>query len=298
MTTFGDNPTSYFSEPADTLDPNLFDGRELRAWVRQGILHILYDFVNLHYRHADLWAHPWLAGSGVSYQWSAARQPGDLDCLVGVDFIQFRKANPEFAGLTDKEIAEQLNEEFRENLQLQTENWNGYELTFYVNPSATDIRTIKPYAAYDLKHNEWTVHPDRNQTAPRNPEWEGIAKNDATMAQQISIRFNTALQDIQSSHNDALRRNAENRLTIAGAQGNALYNEIHMNRSVAFSPGGEGYADFNNYRWQAGKGSGAIDSLRTIREYMKSSVKNHGVEFPDASTLIRRAALYRQQRGN
>lgn len=298
MTNFGDNPTSYFSAPSDTLDPNLFEGRELRAWVRQGILHILHDFLNLHYRHADLWSHPWLAGSGVSYQWSAARQPGDLDCLVGVDFIQFRKANPEFAGLTDKEIAEQLNEEFRENLQLQTENWNGYELTFYVNPSATDIRTIKPYAAYDLKHNEWTVHPDRNQTAPHSPEWEQIAKSDAAMANQISIRFNSALQDIQSSHNDALRRNAENRLTTAGAQGNALYNEIHMNRSVAFSPGGEGYADFNNYRWQAGKGSGAIDSLRTIREYMKNSVRNYGVEMPDASTLIRRAALYRQQRGN
>jgi hypothetical protein len=38
----------------------------------------------------------WLAGSAVSYQWSAAREPGDLDVLIGVDYIQFRKAHPEY----------------------------------------------------------------------------------------------------------------------------------------------------------------------------------------------------------
>lgn len=288
------NPTSYFSQPANTLDPKLFEGRVLRSWVRQGIMSLLMDFLSLHYRHPELWSLPWLAGSGVSYQWQAAREPGDLDCLVGVDFVQFRKANPEFAGLSDREIAAMINEEFHENLQLQTSNWNGYELTFYVNPTATDIRSIRPYAAYDLKHDDWTVTPDPNQVPLWNPEWDQIAQNDAEMAHQIHTRFTGALQDVQMSTSAPMRRNAENKMTIAAAQGNALYNEIHENRSLAFSSTGQGYHDFNNYRWQLGKRYGTIDKLRGVREYMKSSLQsNYGVELPDANTLVRRAATYR-----
>jgi hypothetical protein len=256
---------------------------------------MLNDFLGLHYRHSDLWAHPYLAGSAVSYQWQSVREPGDLDCLIGINHIQFRKANPEFAGLSDKEISAQLNEEFRENLQLQTENWNGFELTFYAL-IAEDIRAIKPYAAYDLKYNEWTVTPNPNMQAPSNLEWDKIAVNDADMAEQITTRFNGALQDLQSTRNDPNRRNAENKLTVAAAQGNALYNEIHENRTIAFSSVGEGYGDFNNYRWQAGKRSGAINSLRKIRSYMRNNLQKtnqYGVELPDSSTLVRRAATYR-----
>lgn len=294
MTIYGDNPTSYFSAPSPTLDPKLFEGRQLRSWVRNGVNQLLNDFLNLHYRHPELWAHPWLAGSGVSYQWSAARQPGDLDCLVGVDFNGFRKANPEFAGLTDKDIADQLNEEFRENLQLQTENWNGYELTFYVNPQASDIRSIKPYAAYDLKYDEWTVYPDQNAQPPVNRDWDQVVSSDSDVADRAYNRFTGALQDIKTATNPALRRNAEIKMTQAAAQGNALYNEIHMNRSLAFSPEGEGYGDFHNYRWQAGKATGTISKLRSIREYVKGSLNNsYGVELPDTNTLIRRAILHR-----
>lgn len=292
------NPTSYFSQPTNTLDPKLFEGRVLRAWARNGIMSLLMDFLKLHYRHPELWTQPWLAGSGVSYQWQAAREPGDLDCLVGVDFIQFRKANPEFSGLSDREVAAMINEEFHENLQLQTDNWNGYELTFYVNPSATDIRSIKPYAAYDLKHDDWTVTPDPSQIPMWNAEWDQIAQKDAEMAHQVHTRFNGALQDVQMAQSAPMRRNAENTMTMAAAQGNALYNEIHENRSMAFSSTGQGYQDFNNYRWQLGKRYGTIDKLRAVREYMKNAVKDqstYGVELPDANTLVRRALTYRNK---
>lgn len=293
-------PTSYFSQPSSTLDPQLFQGRTLQAWVRQGILHLLKDYLDQNYLHSELWSHPWLAGSGVSYQWEASRQPGDLDCLVGIDFTQFRKANPKYLGLSDADISEELNEGFREELQPTTENWNGYELTFYVNPSATDIRTIKPYAAYDLKYDEWTVYPDQNLQAPKNPEWETIADIDAKTTQSVITRFNAALQDIQMSHNGPARRNAEARLMAASQQGGALFDEIHNNRSIAFSPAGEGYQDFHNYRWQANKRNGTIAQLRQIREYAKAEKQTHeqatyGVELPDTNTLIRRAALYRAQ---
>jgi hypothetical protein len=291
-----DNPTSYFSAPAPELDPNLFQGRELRDWVRQGIVHLLQDFLQQKYSQPEVWSHPWLAGSGVSYQWSAARQPGDLDCLVGIDFVAFRKANADFRGLSDNQIAEELNEDFRQNLQPQTENWNGYELTFYVNPTATDIRSIKPYAAYDLKYGDWTVTPDPTQIAPTNTDWDRIVSEDVNMTNQIHTRFRQAVQDVQESRSGANQRNAEVRLGAAAQQGEALYNEIHGNRSQAFSPSGEGYGDFNNYRWQAGKRLGTIDKLRNIRKYTSDMTKTtqaatYGVELPDADTLIRRAAL-------
>jgi hypothetical protein len=290
-------PTSYFSEPSEQLDPKLFQGRSIQPWVRQGILHLLNDYLGMAYQHPELWSHAWLAGSGVSYQWEASRQPGDLDCLVGIDFVQFRKANPSYAGLSDKDIADDLNDGFRIDLQPQTENWNGYELTFYVNPSATDIRTIKPYAAYDLKYNEWTVHPDKALSPKQNPDWERVATSDLESAHQAITRFNAAMQDVQMSHGEATRRNAEARLSAASQQGNALFDEIHSNRSLAFSPAGEGYGDFHNYRWQAGKRNGTIAMLRQMRDYAQNLSKNtqtntYGVELPDADTLIRRAALY------
>lgn len=298
MTTFGmDNPTSYFSAPAPELDPTLFQGRTLRDWVRTGIVHLLQDHLNHKYRHPELWSHAWLAGSGVSYQWSADRHPGDLDCLVGVDFPQFRKANPEFRGLLDKEIADEINDGFHNELQTKTEDWNGYELTFYVNPTATDIRAIKPYAAYDLKYNEWTVAPNPAQEAPNNSAWDAVVDSDYQTAHQAHERFNYALNELKMAHPGPAQRNAQTRLLAAGAQASALYHEIHENRSAAFTPAGEGYGDFHNYRWQAGKRTGTIDMLREVKHYVDSMRSTHelatyGVELPDADTLVRRAALY------
>jgi len=300
MTIFGEErPTSYFSTPAEGLDPELFQGRSLRSWVRQGVLSILQDFLSSTYRHSELWTHPWLAGSGVSYQWSAERTPKDLDCLIGIDFAQFRKANPEYRGLLDKEIADQLNESLRSGLWPQTSNWNGFELTFYAITSV-DIRQIKPYAAYDLKYDEWTVTPDPRQTSPERPEWASVVGSDFAIAHQLHTRFTAALLEVQQAHAGPNRRNAEARLYAAGQQGQALYDEIHGNRSEAFSPTGEGYADFHNYRWQAAKRSGTVDLLHEVKSHMESfktsSEKTlYGVELPDTSTLIRRAALYRNQ---
>jgi hypothetical protein len=298
MTLSSGNPTSYFSKPEPTLDPTLFRGRSIQPWVRTGITALLHDFLNTNYRHPDLWSHPWLAGSGVSYQWSANRQPGDLDCLVGIDFPRFRQANPEYRGLSDTEISQQINEQFRDGLQPKTADWHGYELTFYVNPTGTDIRNIHPYAAYDLKYDEWTVTPDPNAEAPHNPAWEQAAVQDRSMAAQIATRFTIALNDVKTSHNDALRRNAELRLLTAGQQGSALYDEIHTNRSQAFSATGKGYSDFHNYRWQAGKREGTIQMLRNIRDTIRqqsSPQTLYGVDLPDTATLIRRAATYRSK---
>lgn len=288
--------TSYFSAASNTLDPKLFEGRALRPQVRQGIMTMLLDFLGREYRHAEIWAHPWLAGSGVSYQWSASRQPADLDCLIGVDFIQFRKANPEFAGLSDSEIAYQINDDFYNLLQPKTSNWNGFELTFYVNPGGTDIRDIKPYAAYDLKYDEWTVTPSPLASAPAVPAWESSAVADRAMATQISTRYLAALNEMRVAINPAARRNSEVRLKMAMEQAVNMYEDIHMGRRLAFSTDGEGYADFHNYRWQAAKREGTVQVLKPIREQANTlaeqEASQYGVELPDTTTLIRRAALY------
>ena len=294
--TISANSTSYFSVPSPTLDPKLFQGRALNHSVRTNIMSILNSFLEKEYRHPEIWAHAWLAGSGVSYQWQAVREPGDLDCLVGIDFVQFRKANPSYQGLSDSEISSEINEKFKTKLDMQTSNWNGYELTFYVNPSATDIRTIRPYAAYDLNYDEWTVTPNPQMQPPYNPEWEKVVAEDSNKTKQIQTRVTAAMNEIKMSGNPAMKRNAELKAIAAGQQGVALFNEIHSNRSQAFSPSGKGYHDFNNYRWQAGKREGTIQTLKGISKYLSGlSSTNYGVELPDAATLIRRAAIYRSQ---
>jgi hypothetical protein len=292
--------TSYFSAPEQELDPELFSGTTLKGWVRNGLLHILFDFLNETYRHPDLWTTVWLAGSGVSYQWSAARQPGDLDVLIGVDYVQFRKAHPEYMGLGDTEISKMLNEDFRNDLQPDTENWNGYEVTFYVNPGATDIRSIRPYAAYDLTHNEWTVFPEKTG-APKQPVWDTMAERDHKMALDIIGRYSKALTDLHGAQNDASRRNAELRLQQSLSQASMLFEDIHSSRREAFSQHGSGYSDFYNYRWQAGKKLGTVPALRKLHEYLdaynnQTAHETYGVELPDTQTLIRRAATYRSKR--
>ena len=292
--------TSYFSAPSQELDPQLFDGIVLKGWVRNGIMQLLFDFLGETYRNANLWAHVWIAGSAVSYQWSAVREPGDLDVLIGVDYIQFRRTHPEYSGLSDTEISKMLNEDFREHLQPDTENWNGFEVTFYVNPGATDIRTINPYAAYDLTNNEWTVEPS-HAGAPHMAVWDELAKRDLSMASDIITRYSQAVATIQAATNDAARRNAEFAMQTALMQGSALFDDIHHGRKFAFSPTGKGYADYYNYRWQAGKKYGTVPALRKMSEYWSAykaqqADETYGIELPDTQTLIRRAATYRAKR--
>jgi hypothetical protein len=291
------SPTSYFSAPEEELDPDLFTNTTIKSWVRNGLLEKLMSFLNAGYRHPDTWTRVWIAGSAVSYQWSADREPADLDVLIGVDYLKFRKAHPEYMGLSDLEISKMLNEDFRNNLQPETENWNGFEVTFYVNPGATDIRTINPYAAYDLTHNEWTVFPSK-EAAPENKDWESLVLKDKSKASDIVSRYSQALTELKGSQNDAARRNAEFKLQQALMQGSMLFEDIHKSRRYAFRPDGKGYFDFYNYRWQAGKKYGTVPALRQMSEYWSAykaqeAEETYGIELPDTQTLIRRAATYR-----
>lgn len=285
--------TSYFSAPAADLDPKLFMDKQLKITMREGILSLLFDYLLAHFNDPHKWTKAWLAGSGVSYQWQAAREPGDLDCLVGVEYVKFRQANPEYAGYSNAEIAAVFNEGFNAELMPNTGNWHGYELTFYVNPQ-TDIRDINPYAAYDLIGDYWTVQPNPNQHSPYSRDWEHKAKRDYDMTVEILNRHNSAINELRSAPNTAYQVNAERKIKLAQEQAVSIYDEIHKGRKIAFSQIGSGYADFHNYRWQAGKKSGAVQALRSIKDQRDAQLKQqqketYGVELPTTSTLIRRS---------
>lgn len=287
--------TSYFSTPAAGLDPRIFKNGKLQPKVRNTILQILLDYLNGKFIGASAWSHAWLAGSGVSYQWAAHRDPGDLDCLVGVDFPRFREANPSYRGLSDKEISKLFNEGFYTELQPRVERFMGsFELTFYVN-TKTNILDIKPYAAYSLTEDSWTVAPTAYVPVV-NPEWEVAAEQDRRTAVDILAKYLAAKAKYSQATNDAVKANTRAELKIAQAQAISLFEQIHSQRSEAFSPTGGGYTDFNNYRWQAGKRSGVIQALRHMKdeaekEVEEASRKTYGVELPAADVLVRRAAV-------
>jgi hypothetical protein len=77
-----------------------------------------------------------------------------------------------------------------------------------------------------------------------------------------------------------------------------LFDVIHAGRKTAFSMVGQGYGDWNNFRWQAGKKNGSIQALKKIKDYRDEAMasdaaQTYGVELPDARTLTRRAATRR-----
>lgn len=285
--------TSYFSTPGVGLDPRLFRNGKIVPAVRSSILRILFDHLRSYFHNPESYCHVWLAGSAVSYQWTAARKPADLDCLIGINYPVFRQLNTNYRGYSDKEIAALFNEHFRTHIHPATDNFLGtYELTFYVN-AESNIKSLKPYAAYSLTNDDWSVQPEV-KGAPINKGWESKAAKDKQMALEIIDRYTVALTAISSATTDAARRNAESALKLAVQQGAALFEDIHHGRTYAFSKSGQGYSDIHNYRWQAGKASGIIQALRKMSEISKSSRKTfesatYGLELPDTNTLVRRA---------
>lgn len=287
--------TSYFAPSSAGLDPRLFRDNKLIPAVRSAILRILFEHLRIHYYNPEAYIHAWLAGSAVSYQWTAARKPADLDCLIGVNYLQFRQANPEYKALSDKQIAAMFNEDFRTALHPKTvEFLETYELTFYVNVKS-DIISIKPYAAYSLTNDDWTVQPELRK-APVNKMWDRKVAQDTSMATEILSRYSKALTSIGSATTDNARRNAEAALHLAVQQGAALFEDMHSGRKSAFSPEGLGYADVANYRWQSGKSAGTVQALKKLKDISTQSKKDfeystYGMELPSTDTLIRRALI-------
>lgn len=289
--------SGYFSVPEDHLDPHLFEGEHLRPDVRNWVLHTLYAFWTPRYHSPQRWSRVWIAGSGISYQWAAARGNGDLDVLIGVDWDQFFQSNPGYAGFSESDMAEMVNAEFHQSLWPSTanQNLNGqvYEVTFYVNPNSTDIRNIHPYAAYDLTSDVWTVRPPTGGDFLHPQAFYEEAQREAETAQEIIGRYNHAVNAAGASQPGSPGHlNASNAAALAASQAGALYDNIHLGRKQAFGPQGAGYGDYYNFRWQYHKQQGTAQALHAVASNRDDLTDPWGVAIPAADVVLRRAALW------
>lgn len=294
--------SSYESTPEKEYDPMLFLGDKLHGYVRDTLLAIVLNFLKTRYQNPEEWTTVFLAGSGVSHRWRAEREPADLDCLLTLNYNLFRQSNARFSGFSNQEIANQINSEIKTELHPKLLNYLGkYDITVFA-VKEDNLKNIKPYAAYSVTDNEWLVEPSMDELV-QNPDWEHVVDSDLLNTRTLMERYSNHLYSLLSANNDVARRNAEVHLVHTLEQAEAMYNTIHESRSQAFSSAGEGYLDFNNYRWQRGKKTGAIGTLKTLANLSKKrknlvNEETYGVELPSTDTLIRRAALHNRRTDN
>lgn len=276
--------SGYFSRPTHNLDPRLFPTGakhwEIRPDVRRYLLHTLYAYWQRKFHRPHDWSTVWIAGSGITHQWSGGRstgeEPGDLDVLVGVNWPEFFAANPIWQGFSPDAMAEQMNEALHAELWARTANvvlpsgGAPFEVTFYVNPNGTDIRTIHPYAAYNLTDNQWTVHPvelpgDWDPTTHFPQQWWDQVNREATHATELLAAFRSQQERARTQTEDSgAWLNTMTAMHDTLRQAGGLYDAIHTERRRAFGPDGAGYGDYYNFRWQAHKHLGTAQALHQL----------------------------------
>lgn len=292
---------AYFAKPQPTLDPRLFEGDHLRNEIRNALLDRVYLFWRTRYSAPESWSTVWLAGSALTRQWDSSVR-GDLDTLIGVNHQRFIAANRMYQGLSPEDMAKQFNSEFRENINM--DNWRGFEVTFYVNPGASDIRMINPYAAYNLTTDSWTVKPldlpeDWDPTSHFSKDWWDAVRREEALATDLLDQYDRFGE--MASGRGPQARSAQALQAAAEKQAIALFDAIHEQRRIAFSPGGKGYMDFHNFRWQALKHSGVISRLRGVKDTRRATdemtqQRLYGAKVDDARSALRRASLSQYQR--
>lgn len=268
--------SSYFSRPSNILDPNLFEGEQLRPDVRDTILRIFMDYMGRSYHDPSNWSMVWLAGSGISFQWAANRGNGDLDVLFGIDYTKFVTDNPTYMYFDRHEIAEMITEDLRKNLwPITAHTYFGmgeYELTFFLNDNVegyeNSIVNIHPYAAYNLTTDQWTVKPPRLGAEPAADypaEFYQQAEANKEATKALVDRYNTLRKEGANLYPGSPQyvNNARHKALVR-AEAENLFDSLHLGRKMAFSNQGEGYGDFYNFQWQKSKEDGIINALNEI----------------------------------
>lgn len=303
--------SGYFSTPGTTLDPALFEGTNLRSDVQSRIVQPLYAWLaGRGLKGMPMWLFMWLAGSGISYQWAAARDPGDLDVMLGADLVSFRQYNPEFDGFSAEEIAASLDTALKTELWPKTAHTrfgdSEYEVTYYLNPGVGhDITVIHPYAAYEIYPGmRWVIEPPELPADPRTlypQEWFGRADEDASRARKLAAQFNASMDAVNRAPIGSPQwHNAGADLHMTVSQASALFDAIHTGRRAAFEGSGQGYGDWANFRWQRGKELGTIKAMRDIMDVGKNAqaaeeTELYGAPIDSAEVALRRAvAVHRQ----
>lgn len=302
MATAVSGTSAYFSAPEPELDPALFSGMALKEEIRAWITAQLVTFWEWEGTAVSGWLHAWLAGSGVSYQWAADRGNGDLDVLLGIDYDVFIAQNPALSVGSRTGLASVINDHLRSYLWPLTADaelgGKHYEVTYYWNPEVSDdIRTARPYAAWNLATATWDVPPPRNPAPSGYPrEWYDQAGADTARVLQVYTDYSHSLAD-------ATRLPASNPGFSAAMRGldrttaelRAIWETLHEGRRSAFGADGQGYGDWHNFRWQAAKASGITGILRGViteadQRKKATETRLYGAPIEPAELALRRAA--------
>jgi len=262
---------SYFSSPSDHLDPALFDEDKLKDSVRTPLISAVSE--TLHkagLNHPDTWLLIWLTGSGITYQWADNH---DLDVQIGIQYDKFLNANPQFKWVSITDVENRINNYLRTFLWPKMENatFDGKQFTvtyFWNSYVESDIMLINPYAAYDIMKDNWVQKPPSVPSDPKTlyPEaWFGAASDDEHSSVRISSVYSDASRELAAyAPGSPNYVNAQSRMNLMAAQAQSLYDDIHKGRQQAFVPGGKGYFDWHNFRWQQSKESGTKDRLKGV----------------------------------
>lgn len=228
----------YFGPGHPDLDPRLFDGIHLKPHWRRALLGLVNRaFAEYTYRVPggwQRWARAYLAGSQASHWYGN----DDLDVLVGIEYDQFRRAQPRYRSMSDREIDEMLNARAHEVCDparwftIDGKHLGPFDSTVYVNPDSYDIRKIKPYAAYDLRSDRWAVRPMK---VPDDFGPDKLPSADFLYARSLASQVR-ALRKLPTGQAQAL--------------GAALYDQLHGQRHDAFSGHGGGLYDVRNVAWK------------------------------------------------
>jgi len=307
----GSSSSGFWGKPVPDLDPRLIDPitGNFRADIREEILNRLYGFWSKLYAEPETWSTVWCAGSALSHQYMEHEQP-DLDILIGVDYDKFYAANIQFAGTSQGALSERFNDEFRRLLDPETANlFGGFEVTFYVNPGATNITDINPYAAFNLSDNTWTVSP-----VDVPPDWDPRTYFPQEWWKTIDAEIDNARLTVHQydSIADQVRRSKPGSLMqmsgLAQLRGVAKratdqFMDIHSKRKLAFSPQGAGYFDYFNLRWQAHKKAGTVKALHDIAVVNQEATSAqdaalYGGPVDSATKALLKAQLWNQTYGS
>lgn len=256
------NWMGFWSKPRTSLDQTVFDGKHLKPEIRDYALDHLFAFWQDKYKDAPKWTRVFLCGSAASYQYAEpVGTHADIDILVGINVEMFKRANPQFADLTEDEIDMLMNKEFNLELEPQTKEYMGFYVTFFVNPDSWDIHNINPYAAYNITDDKWDVPP-----LELPADWDPFKYFDPKLIAD-SYKDVDAAHDIVDRYNQAKDRGDDAARVQAVQDATALFSRLYTGRQLAYRPGGHGYFDDGNFRWQLMEAEGALQPIWDIKNF-------------------------------